>query len=481
MPPYLALWHRRFVALPPRRSLPVTLFFDRGAAPPLRRIIRAAWPADAREARSSALYVAALINNVLCVHGAASVTLFSENGVLAERLRDEAHRLLFMRLRPFSDMPFGFLRGLSRQVFGRDFRLEAAPGNAPAPGREPPVPMGTPPPAPRPGLVLAVNIGQHLTSLALVRVDGEGRFSLEGLTRRKSAPCGEEASLAAILAAVRDEARSLAREARPGIDALAISLAATTYRGKVLAVPGYGLFPEDCPAGEAATALARFCGDVAPGGPFDVLNDGLAQAVFAHRHGGAPVGDMLSVRLGSSPAVHRLDASGRAAPGFHEYGWLVTRFAPPNDTGRLFSSIRPYLSHYGAAAVAHELGLLGKYGLGIDEAPAFFRDALDADLPLLRQDAEHVYGILGAHLAMFAHELHRDRPLATIRLLGSRTSRLDAATFRVMAAGFAAFAAGHGLDLEALELTLIEEASAVAGLVGAAHVALEAAPQAGRG
>ncbi len=262
-----------------------------------------------------------------------------------------------------------------------------------------------------------------------------------------------------------------------GIDVLGLSLAATTYRGKVLAVPGYGLFPH-CPDGEAAAVLSRFCRDVAPGRPFDVLNDGLAQAVFAHRHGGRPAGDMLSVRLGSSPAVHRLDASGRAEAGFHEYGWLVTRFAPPNGSGRLFSTIRSYLSHYGAAAVAYELGLLEKYGLAAHEAATFFRDALDADAPRLRQDAEHIYGILGAHLAMFAHELHRDRPLAAIRLLGSRTSRLDAATFRAMAAGFAAFAGSHGLGLEAAELALLEDASAVAGLVGAAHVALEAASRA---
>lgn len=489
MSPYPAVWRRHFAGLDPNRSVPATIWCDRGSESPLAISTRIPLCPSPQEKRLAGLHVAALLNNALCIHGAASASIVSPRQDAAAWLCDAVLRLLMLPREPFSTMPLDFLHELVRQVFRQDFRLDADPAReallrekqlaAPATRADQPAP-------PRPGLALAVNIGLYLTSLALVRVEADGRFVVEGLSRRKSAPENKVPSLADLLATIRDEAKALAAAAGAALDAVGIGIAATVVRGRILPVPGYGLFTEDASdTPETVAALLQgFSRDVARGRPLAVVNDGQAQAVFAYRHGGATpspparlAGDMVSVRLGACPAVHRLDSCGRSAAGFHEYGWCVTRYHAANATRGCFTTIHPYLSYAGVAIVAQELGLLRKRRIPHEAATAFFRDALEADDPGLRQKAAHVYGILGAHLAMLADALQRDRPLAVIRLLGSRANRLDPVAFAAMVDGFAAFASRHDLGLRDVELTLLQETSVIAGLVGAAHAALDAVPQ----
>jgi len=488
--PYPAVWRRHFASLDPARSAPVTIWCDRGSEPPFSVSTRVPLCPNPWEKRLAELHVAALLNNALCVHGAASASIVSPRRDVAAWLCDAALRRLVLPQEPFSTMPLDFLYGLVRQVFRQDFRLDADPAHGARlreKERKAPAACVGEPATPRPGLALALNIGLHLTSLALVRVEADGRFAVEGLSRRKSAPEGKVPSLPDVLAAIRDAAKALAATAGEALDALGVGIAATAVHGRILPVPGYGLFTEDgLRTPETVAALLQgFAREVAADRPLAVVNDGLAQAVFAHRHGGEapgppPVrlpGDLLSVRLGACPAVHRLDPCGRTAAGFHEYGWCATRYLAANATEGCFTTIHPYLSYAGVAMVAQELGLLRKRRVPHDAAAAFFRDALEAGDPGLRQDAAHVYGVLGAHLAMFADALHGDRPLATIRLLGSRANSLDAVAFAAMADGFAAFASNHGLGLTGVELTLLQDTSAIAGLVGAAHAALDAMPR----
>lgn len=491
IPPYLALWRREFDGLPPSRSVPVTLWFDRGPHPPLVETLRLPARPHPSDKRLAGLYAAAVVNNMLCSHGAASVTVVSPDSEAARGLRDDLERLLLLGLPPLSGMSPQFLFHLVKQVFGIDFHLDndldhAAALRAAAASPHAPPSLVVAQPV-RPGLVLSVNIGQHLTSLALVRLEANGRFAVEGLTRRDTWPDGARQGLAAVWQALAVAARPLLAAVGGAVDAVGVSIAVTVTDGVIRPVPQCGLFeqasPEEIVAADAMAA--SFAQAVSPGKPMTVVNDAEAQAVFAFRHGGAdgravaaPRGSLLSVRLGACPAVRRLDAAGRVDPGIHEYGWLVTRYAPTCSTGGLFSTIHPYLSHHGLAIVANELGLLAKYRLAAEAAIPFFHGALVADDPGLRQDARRAYGILGVHLALLVQALARREPLATVRLLGSRANRLDATAFAALATGYAAFDAAHGLGLASVALELVEETSAIAGLVGAAHAALDRYPAA---
>jgi hypothetical protein len=485
IPPYLALWRRAFDGLPPARSVPVTLWFDRGAYPPLVETVRLPARPHPRDRRLAGLFAAAVVNNILCSHGAASVSLVSPDREAARGLRDDLERLLFYGLPPLSCMSPQFLFHVVRQVFGVGFSLDNDPGHAAALRAAAATAKAPPPPAAarpaRAGLTLSVNIGQHLTGLALVRLEADGGFAVEGLTRRDTWPSGARQNLSDVWQALAAEARSLLAAVGGAVDAVGVSIAATVTDGVIRPVPQCGLFEQASPQDMAAAdaSAAAFAKSVSPGRPMAVVNDAEAQAVFAFHHGGsdgraaASRGSLLSVRLGACPAVRRLDAAGQAAPGIHEYGWLITRYAPKCGAGGLFSTIHPYLSHHGVAVVANELGLLAKYRLSAEAAIPFLHGALGADDPGRRQEARRVYGILGVHLALLVEALARLEPLSTVQLLGSRANRLDATAFAALAAGYTAFDAAHGLGLATAGLELVEDASAVAGLVGAAHAALD--------
>ncbi|MFP5259659.1 MAG: hypothetical protein ACLGQH_11620, partial [Acidobacteriota bacterium] len=112
--------------------------------------------------------------------------------------------------------------------------------------------------------------------------------------------------------------------------------------------------------------------------------------------------------------------------------------------------------------------------LEVEGAIPFFHERLTGDDPLARQEAAGVYGSLGAHLAMLAAEVHVRRPIGAVMVLGSRANRLDEEVFSAMRDGYAAFAAHRPLVPGRAELVLIEDASARAGLIGAARAALAA-------
>jgi hypothetical protein len=497
VPSSLASWRQAFAALPPACSSPVELWFDRGELPPLVETVRIPDLADGRTRQRAVLYLAALINNVLCTRGAGRVSVVADTDAAGRALAFALERLLFGRIDSFSNMSLAFIYGLIRRVFGTDFALDADRERVQAlrdrlrpQASEPCLQAALPAPcAPaRPGTVLAINVGQHLTSLALVRFDAAGGHEVAGLVRRDTWPAGGRQCLGGAWEGILAEARAVAAASGGPVDAVGVSIAATTLAGVVHPVPEFGLFadcaPEELDAANAG--LRQACGRAFPGLPLAVVNDGAAQALFAFRHGRSLAtdtglsGDMLSVRLGACPAVHCLDARGRPVEGLHEYGWLVTRYAPSQAVGSFFSTIRLYLSHYGVAAAAHDLGLLERYRLPIEDAIPFFHDALVRKGDPAGPDAARVYALLGAHLAMLAHELDRSRPLAAVRLLGSTANRIDAAAFAAMRRGFSGFADRHGLPFGGIRLDLLEDASSIAGLVGAAYAALAQAPAGAR-
>jgi len=118
------------------------------------------------------------------------------------------------------------------------------------------------------------------------------------------------------------------------------------------------------------------------------------------------------------------------------------------------------------------MGLLARHHLDIEEAIPFFHNRLLGNDPRARHEAAAVYGILGAHLAMLAAEIHRHRPIGAVMVLGSQTNRLDAPVFAAMRDGYAAFAAKRPLVPGQAKLVLVEDASARAALIGAARTAL---------
>lgn len=490
--PYLADWHRIFARLDPARTEPLELYFDRGRLSPVREAVRLPQPLSPDDRHIAELYLAVLVNNVLCTRGARRVSILAGSTTTAREMTHALTRLLLLRPDDFSNMSLQFLYALAAQAFDTPFiidadrehalslreRLDRQEDAAREPGNIPKI---------RPGTVLAINIGQRLTSQALVTIDASGRFTLERLSRRDTWMADSRQCLTAALDALTAGARDCLGPVDRTVDAVGISIAATVLAGTLQPVAQFGLYA-DCSAEEyrdADAALRRAAAAVLPGRPVNVINDGEGQALFAFHYSPKTSppqpdppsgktrsqGGMLSIRLGACPAVHMLDGSGRAAPGFHEYGWLVTRYTPARATAGFFSTIRLYLSHYGVAVAAHELGLLEKYRLPFEAAIPFFHEALLQDAPS-RNDALRVYGVLGAHLAMLAEEVNRFCPLGVLRLLGSQANRIDAPAFAAMTEGFAAFCAGHDASVAGLRLELLEDTSAVAGLVGAAHAAL---------
>ena len=480
--PYLIDWHQAFAALDPAVSAPAEIWFDRGPYPPVVERLRLPCSPDARDRRLVELYLSALINNVLCTAGAKRVSMRAQAGFDASLLTAVRGNLL-LRLDTFSNMSLSFLHSLIESVLGTALTIDAeseqiqalrllnhAAAKAPAPSaREEPL---------RPGTALAVNIGQHLTRWGLVRFAADGGATVLGLSHRETYPVGAPCSLTDAIRDILATTRSSLGAAATTASAVGISLAATVLDGVVRPVPDFGLFatsPES--SGKTATdLLVAACQEAFPGRPVTVVNDAKAQALYAFHDAGCGLAaggcHLLAVRLGACPCVHCLDGNGYSAPAFDEYGWLVTVAGAPQSGGPLFSTPRFPLSHYGVAAAAHEMGLLAKHHLDIEEAIPFFHARLLGNDPLACHEAAAVYGILGAHLAMLAAEIHRRRPIGAVVVLGSQTNRLDAPVFAAMRAGYAAFAANRPLVPGQAKLVLSKDASARAGLIGAARAAL---------
>ena len=481
--PYLVDWSQAFADLDPTQATPIALVFKRSPFPDV--VERWLLPdlSNPRARRIAELHLSARLNNVLSLAGAHGVEIVSESHHDAGLL-DAIRHNIFARLDDFSNMSLYFLHGLVQSAFGRNLSIDArqTDGSLPEAQAHGSAASGEKPGQARPGLALAVNIGQHLTSWGLIRLTPDGGCAVARLFRRETyhdlTRCCLTAEFADILAAVRSDLGQAADD----IEAVGLSLAATVMDGRPLPVAEFGLFAACSPweLERTATAIPEAASRAFPGRPAVLVNDGRAQALFAfHFAGGkAATGDghLLTLRLGACPCVHCLDAEGDSPPGFDEYGWLAIRACPSRPGGALFSTPRHPLSHYGLAAAAHELGLLAHYGLGIEDATPFFHARLLGDVPEAAREAAGVYRILGAHLAMLAAEIHAYRPLGAIMVMGSQANRLDGPAFAALSDGYATFAAGRPLVPAQARRILIEEASAEAGLVGAAYAALAAVP-----
>ena len=324
-----------------------------------------------------------------------------------------------------------------------------------------------------PASILAINIGLHLTSVAMVRFDEQGGYSLSRLHRQESWPAP-----AAGFDRIWEQALAAARQAISGQtsppDGIALSLAGPVRAGSVIALSGFGLYAGSGPRELAdLDAAMRHSLDTAfPGLPVTYINDAEAQALFAFatcdREPETEGEYFLSLRLGACPCVRPLNFRGQAEPGTHEYGWLATRRNLYPFLPGLFGTIIPYLTYHGPGFIAQELALVAKYGLDDTEVIPFFHDRLLHGSPEQRRDAAAIYRVLGSHLAMLAAEIHRQTPLATITLLGSHTTRIDTPSFAAIAQGYDAFCARHHLAIARTSLRCLENASAQAGLVGAA-------------
>ena len=340
------------------------------------------------------------------------------------------------------------------------------------------------------GKALAINIGEHLTTWGVSTLNPDGSHAVLDVHRLNSRDLKKAACFTEGFQTLVHDIRQQLATGADEIEAIGIAVATTVVSGQILAADLSELF-DGCSQEvleNMTEQLRQICRRHFPGCPVTIANDALAQAKFVFHHAGgreriATSGHgahMLSVRLGACPCVGCLDVFGNAPFGLHEYAWMATRLVGSPSAELRCSTIRYYLSHYGVAAVAHELGLLERHALDPREAIPFFHERLLSGDAQAQREAARIYGILGAHLAMFAHEIDRHRRLACIHLLGSRSNRLDQAAFFAIQEGFKGFAASRNLPVAGSDLVLIADASVQAGLVGAAHLALDAARSATR-
>jgi hypothetical protein len=483
LPPYLACWHQAFAALDQTQSIPVELLFDRFPDAPFRETVRIPREADAHTKQISAMYLAVLINNAVCTVGAKSVNITTSETEIDKDIIQYIQQSTTYPNNSLTIKPSNFIYSLAERVYGSSFSIKADTINRTP--TTPPLPAAaTAPSRPRtqarPGSVLAINIGQHLTSFAVVKIATLKKYQLEHFTRLDTWPKDEQTTFAQIWDHVLTTVRQTLAATPHDIEAISLSIAATVVAGEIQPIARFGLFawsrPEDL-AGVNALVKDR-CREYFPGLPVTIMNDAEAQSLFAFafcdRPPEASGEHFLSLRLGAGPSIRCLDANGIPGPGIHEYGWLATTLNKNRMLNGIFATTSLYLSHFGPGYIAQELGLLHKYGVGIEQAIAFFHDRLLSENPTEALDAQKIYFILGAHIAMLAFEVHRHNPLGTVVLHGSRTNRIDDTAFDVIKNGFYAFSAKHHLPLDFVELCCLKDSSAQAGLVGAALAALRA-------
>jgi hypothetical protein len=480
LPPYLACWHQAFAALDQTQSIPVEMLFDRSPDAPLRETVRIPREADAHSKQISAMYLAVLINNVVCSVGAKGVTITTPETEIDKDILQYIQQSTAYPDNSLTTKPSHFIYSLTERVYGSSFSIKAETLNKTPP--TPPLPVAAPVPSrprrqARPGSVLAINLGQHLTSFAVVKITPSPKYHLEHFARIKTWPKEEQTDFAQIWDHVLTAVRRTLAVTPHAIEAIALSIAATVVSGEIQPVTSFGLFawsrPEDL-AGVNALVKDR-CREYFPGLPVTIVNDAEAQSLFAFafcdRPPEASGEHFLSLRLGAGSSIRCLDANGIPGPGIDEYGWLAIKLNSNRMLNGLFATTSLYLSHFGLGYIAQELGLLHKYGVGAEQAIAFFHDHLLSENPTEALDAKKIYFILGAHIAMLAFEIHRHRPLGTVALHGSRANRIDDTAFEILKNGFYAFSAKHGLPLSSVDLCCLKDSSAQAGLVGAALAA----------
>ena len=478
--PYLSLWHQAFAPEQGSQGPLVELWFDRHDAPPLCEAVRLPERVDARTLEMTALYLAALINNKLCVWGAGRVSLVTRDEALEHDLLQRVLDLFLYRAERFSDLSLFFIFSLIEQRYGGCLVIDADREQVDRLARLAREPVTSPAPLRRPGrhTVLAVNIGQHKTACGLVTLDGAGGYALSRTQR-------QETWLEDVPHCYPDVAgqtmQTLAQQLGPlppEVEAVCISLANPVIDGVPYGVSRVGLCAT-CTK-ESAADLGRSLRGAAqaafPGLPVSLVNDAAAQGLFASRFcqdepepdGPGYSTNLLSIRFGACPSVSYIDAAGRNIPRMNEYGWLVTTIHGDHEAGPVLSTISRYLSFYGMDSIAQELGLSEKYGVEQQDAPACFHAFFTGEDAGRQRDAFNIYYVLGAHIAMLAHEIQRDTPVRHVQLLGSKANQLDEPVFTAIWNGFADFIDRHALPFDGVDFTLAEGTSAYASLVGAA-------------
>jgi len=126
---YLARWHQAFAVTPGGAGPVVELWFDRGEERPLCERVRLPRRLDAGALRVASLYLAALINNKLCVWGARRVSLVADEASLAKELLQRVSSSLLYRGELFSDLTPLFILALIEQCHGAPLVLDYGPGS----------------------------------------------------------------------------------------------------------------------------------------------------------------------------------------------------------------------------------------------------------------------------------------------------------------------------------------------------------------
>jgi len=476
--PYLACWHQAFS--PRNTSGPlVELWCDREKAPPVRKQLRLPQHPDAHTLHLAALYLAALLNNVLCVWGAKRVSLVSRDTGLAEDLLQRMTGAFLYKAELFSDLTPFFILALLQQRYGERLALDTDQGQALRLAQQAALAAAAPTPATRPGrhTVLAVNIGQFKTAYALVSLDGSGGYTLSRHHRQETWPADQPRCYPLF---AEQAMASMARELGPlppEVEAVCCSLAGPVIEDVPYGVAQVGLYAacDQKTADGMRQALVDAAEAAFPGRPVFLVNDAEAQGLFASRFcreadpdGPGYAANLLSIRFGACPSISYIGDAGRNIPRLNEYAWLVTTIHGERPDTPLCSTISPYISFYGIGTIAHELGLLEKYGIVPNDAAACFHAFFTGNDPARQRDAFKTYYVLGAHIAMLAYEIERDTPVRHVQLLGSDANKLDEPVFTAIWNGFADFIDRHALPFSGLDFTLAKSTSAYASLVGAA-------------
>lgn len=475
-PSYLACWHRAFAPAPGRGGPLVEVWFDRGPEAPRCRRLQLPQRGDGQVIRLAGLYLAAVVNNALCLWGARRVSLRCSDQGLADALCDRLHTHLFYQAEILTDLTPLFLYALVGRRYGQRLEVDASAIQAARLAERAAPPRVLAPSSPSGRLtVLAINIGQYKTSWGLVTLDGDSGHTVSRLWRQPTWPDGLPRCYAALAGPVLRHLAERLGPLPPETAAVCLSLATPVLDGHPYAVAHVGL-AADCDQDTAdaleanLTAAAR---EAFPGLPVCYVNDACAQGLAAARldreqPGPTAAGGLLSLRLGACPSVSYLDARGRNLPRLNEYAWLVTRVANPDRESCLLATVSRSLSFHGLGCLAQELGLLEKYRLPPDQAAVFFHRLCLEGSETERHDALALYHVLGAHVAMLADEVHRDTAVGRIRLLGSEANRLDPAVFAAIRSGFTGFVDRYGLSVGPVDFRLLPGVSAEASLVGAA-------------
>jgi hypothetical protein len=478
-PPYLASWHMAFAPRADATGPVVEVWFDRDRQAPRREIVQLPPRGNSRVLAMVALYLAALINNTLCVWGARRVTLRSTDEALARDLHHRVMHLLFYQAEIITDLTPLFIFGLIQKRYGERLATDTDRDQAARLAQWLPE-AALPPPLPRPGshTVVAINIGQHKTSCGLVTLDGIGGQSVSRLHRQPTWPDDLPRCYPSLAPRILRHLADILGPLPPETEAICLSLATPVLDGQPYAVAQIGLTAEssEALADSLGTCLTTAAQAAFPGLPVFCINDAEAQGLFASRFGrkglcpDAPDcgSNLLSVRLGACPSISYIDATGRNLSRFNEYAWLATRIHGTGHDAPLLATISRAISFHGLSCLAQELGLLEKYRVHPDEAAVVFHQLCLEGNEAESHDALKIYYVLGAHLAMLAHEIHRHTPVRHVQLLGSEANRIDTPVFTAIQNGFTGFIDRHALPFDTVDFTLTEAASAQASLIGAA-------------